>query len=278
MTVTAQLMGGLGNQLFQIFHVIALALERKAQDKPFDFKLPNSKTLYNRHTYWDTFLSPLKKYTTDPKELNYPVIGEKSFSYNKINTNLVNFKIYGYFQSYKYVQDYMQKIKELIHFDSQQSKVKEDYKSYFSGKPTVSVHFRLGDYKTYQHCHPIMPIEYYINALANLAASTQNQQMDCLYFCEKEDNNTVNKMVEQLKEKIPHLTFIKVADSIVDWQQLLLMTLCDYKIIANSSFSWWGAYFTGGTVYYPAKWFGPGLKDKDVSDMCPLSWTKVGFN
>jgi len=50
------------------------------------------------------------------------------------------------------------------------------------------------------------------------------------------------------------------------------------NIIANSSFSWWGAYFNGNKdkiVCYPSVWFGPKLADKDTSDLCPDSWEVI---
>ena len=65
-----------------------------------------------------------------------------------------------------------------------------------------------------------------------------------------------------------------------DWQQMLVMSCCHHNIIANSSFSWWGAYLNKNIrkiVCYPSKWFGPKTQHHDTSDLCPEEWTKIDF-
>jgi len=55
------------------------------------------------------------------------------------------------------------------------------------------------------------------------------------------------------------------------------MSCCDDNIIANSSFSWWGAYFNdkpNKIVCYPSKWFGHNMNN-DTRDLCPSSWKKI---
>jgi hypothetical protein len=68
-----------------------------------------------------------------------------------------------------------------------------------------------------------------------------------------------------------------VEDGMEDWQQLLLMSCCNDNIIANSSFSWWGAYFNGTIekiVCYPDIWFGP-LNPVNTRDLFPESWQEI---
>ncbi|MFM8313149.1 MAG: alpha-1,2-fucosyltransferase [Deltaproteobacteria bacterium] len=58
---------------------------------------------------------------------------------------------------------------------------------------------------------------------------------------------------------------------------MLLMSVCKDNIIANSSFSWWGAYFNSNPnkiVTYPSKWFGP-IAGHDTRDLCPPEWNKI---
>ena len=85
------------------------------------------------------------------------------------------------------------------------------------------------------------------------------------------------KLIDILKKTITNCAFIKVTDDVEDWKQLLLMSACGNNIIANSSFSWWGAYLnTNPTkiVCYPEIWFGPKVTH-DTRDLFPESWTKI---
>jgi hypothetical protein len=57
---------------------------------------------------------------------------------------------------------------------------------------------------------------------------------------------------------------------------LCLMSLCKHHIIANSSFSWWGAWLSGSdNVIAPMQWFGEGNQDKDTKDLIPERWTRI---
>ena len=76
-------------------------------------------------------------------------------------------------------------------------------------------------------------------------------------------------------------TMIQAANpSLEDWEQLLLMSLCQYNIIANSTFSWWAAYLNDNPdkiVCYPEEWFKT-TTGHDTSDLFPEDWAKVSLS
>jgi len=158
---------------------------------------------------------------------------------------------------------------------------KENEILFEENKYNISIHFRIGDYKFLQHSHNILPYHYYELALHTIIQKLPNENINVFVFGEQEDNDIVFHMIEQLKQKYPQIHFIKIDDNIPDWKQLLLMSCCDSNIIANSSFSWWGAYFNRNKrkiVCYPSVWFGPSLSHNYVGDMFPDTWTQISIS
>ena len=97
-----------------------------------------------------------------------------------------------------------------------------------------------------------------------------------LYFCQECDDNIVKKYIINLKKINEKYNFIKVSNSLVNYEQMLLMSNCDNIIIANSTFSWFGAYFSNSdNIIYPNKWFGPANSNKNLKDLFPEMWIKI---
>jgi hypothetical protein len=278
-------MGGLGNQLFQIFTTLAYSIKT---NKKCIF--PYSKELFvgkKRETYWETFLSKLKaSFTTaySPPQTNgqierWPTYKESGFHFSEIpHCHDDSMRLFGYFQSYKYFNDEFLRICEMIGLNKHKNNIANTYPEYFCGKPeTISMHFRLGDYKEKQDFHPIMPFEYYKDALTRIMTNVENNDTATVYyFCEKEDNETVNNTVDRLRELFPGVEFTKVDDTIADWEQMIIMSLCKHNVIANSSFSWWGAFFNSNAekmVCYPSLWFTN--TGTNIDDLFPKTWHKI---
>lgn len=275
--VAMHIMGGLGNQLFQIFTGINYAIE-KGKSIQFPYKEVISENPY-RIAYWSTFLKHIQHLTTTFDIYRYKRYFVNEFEFKDIPTFSQNICLQGYFQSYKYFEKHFHTICKMIKLDEQNASIMFDYKDtlFNTTNELISLHFRLGDYVNQQGNHPVMPLSYYQNALSQF---DKTKSYRVLYFCEAADNITVSKSIETLTSQFPNMEFVKVPDSIEDYKQMLVMANCNHNIIANSSFSWWGAHFNSNPdkkVIYPSKWFGPNYNHYNTKDMYPPSWSVISI-
>jgi len=270
--IVGYLIGGLGNQLFQIFTIISYSIKHN-----ISFLFPKDKFDKNdRKTYWETeILKKLLPYVVKNNKIpELPVLWEHELNNQDIPEIKGHFKLHGYFQNERYFKDNFNKIYNFLEIENLKSKIKEEYIDYFKNDNTISIHFRLGDYKHLSHTHPIIDINYYKKSLELL--SNEISDCDILYFYEKEDEDIVNNYIGILQNTL-NQKFIPVSTEIEDWKQLLLMSCCKHNIIANSSFSWWGAYFNTNInkkVIYPSIWFTENVNKKST-DICPKEWIQV---
>lgn len=285
--LTCFLMGGLGNQIFQIFATISYSIRTRNEFKFLDLKILTDGTNTPRKTYWDSFFHNLRPFLTDELPTDMIIIKEPFFQYNDIPLRYMlnrNTMICGYYQSYKYFQDNYDLICRVIGLE--QSKInllkKLNYinsNNLFDNKLNnlISIHFRIGDYKIIQDVHPIMTKEYYINSLEHIKNKNPETKFKILYFCEDVDIDDVLVKIKYLKEKFVDYEFIRGENSLDDWEQMLLMSSCHHNIIANSSFSWWAAYFNKWSdkiICYPSIWFGE-IAAINTKDLCPDEWIKI---
>ena len=304
-TITVEIMGGLGNQLFQMFTCLGYSLRHKI---PFYFPAEPIQHGERKKTYWHTpllqTLQPFIKAATPSLTYN-----ERQFHYQALPPPPPSpIKFFGYFQSYNYFQDQQDAIFRLIRLRESQQTMREKTEQQKSSRHhdydyanTIAVHFRVGDYKNLPNHHPLMTLEYYTEALKQLLADTstsagtqaneQKTKLNILYFCEEADEAYIQKqMILPLKtnslfeNKIGTVQCIN--HKLEDWEQLLVMSLCRHHIIANSTFSWWGAYLadnnsstkpnpTDHKVYYPTTWFGTAMGNKNMTDMFPSDWHRI---
>jgi hypothetical protein len=273
--ITCYLMGGLGNQLFQIFATLSYAFKNKYK---FYFLNKSLASCNKRPTYWNTFFQKLQPFLVD--SLIEPIyrLRENGFQYNSLkNPDKIEYfdcyktiELFGYFQTEQYFDDYYDVIYRLLQLDNKKKEVLN--KTNLQLQTTISLHFRLGDYKQLQHYHPILSFEYYVNALKQII-DKDNTINQILYFCEENDIDDVLITITKLNEIYSNLNFIRV-ENLNDYEELLLMSLCKHHIIANSSFSWWGAYLNTNRekiVCYPNIWFGSQVSH-NTKDLCPSEW------
>ena len=283
--VSCKLYGGLGNQLFQIFATIAYSLRHN-----IEFLFEYTPNLGKRKTYWHTFLSSIIDHTTT----NIPEatrIDQGAHGFVKLREPLPNENIMlnGYFQSYLFFDDHSKTILKMMDVEKHQN----DKKIH---KNSISLHFRRGDYKGLEDCHPIMEMDYYANALNYILVlgegttdegttdegttdegTTDEGTTTVYYFCEEEDLESVEKDIAILKTEFSDKIVFERHLEDTDWEEMLAMSCCKHNIIANSSFSWWGAYLNQKSdkiVCYPTTWFGP-LICENTDAMFPPNWIKI---
>jgi hypothetical protein len=276
--ITTRLKGGLGNQLFQIFQIIAYGIEHN-----LEYEFQYSENLAERPTYWNNMLVSIKKFTKNTVSSSYKmIIREQPSTLYMVYSKMDGVVFDGYFQSYKYFEKHYNSIIELIQLDKQKKMIRELYRDYFKDDTVevISLHFRVGDYKNLPLYHPLLPLSYYRNSLKKLIDINGKDDYRVVYFNEVGDKEYVDKMVDELKKEFPKISFVAINHTIPDWQQMLVMSLCHHNIIANSSFSWWGAYFNDNCkkiVCYPAKWYGVALSQIQTRDLVKPEWYQIDF-
>lgn len=147
----------------------------------------------------------------------------------------------GYFQTEKYFSFIREEVLDNFDFND---KIKKYSSAWFdlnnlNPEKCVSVHVRRGDYLNLSDVHHNQSEQYYENALQHFKDYTPIVFSDDIDWCRK-----------FFGEK----AFYSINNEAVD---MCLMKMCGSHIIANSSFSWWGAWLGGGPTIAPKKWFGP---------------------
>lgn len=266
--ILTELMGGLGNQLFQIFAGISLALDIGSDYRFCDkFYYNTPKKVTKRLTYWENFLSDLKdkvlNINEDKRKYNI-YLYENARKYKQIPKNN-NLLLKGYFQSYKYFENNYEKIIEILNIRDKQEIVKKKYDYDYDN--ICSIHFRYGDYKQKKKYHINLDKNYYKKSVDFINAKKY------LIFYEKEDKELVENIINYIKKD--EVDYIYIDTSIPDYEQLLIMSLCKDNIIGNSTFSWFGAYFNkreDKRVVQPSKTIH---KENNIYDLSPNEWITI---
>jgi Glycosyl transferase family 11 len=295
--IVAVVNGGLGNQLFQIFHLLSYVLDAGATADAVSFGFVHQLSSRTT-TYWDTLFASLRPFVRKASQIRCPPfveVQEREFQYHPLDPPFSHplprrdFLIEGYFQSPRYFAAQEERILRFLRFDKQRREVLSVAKERPGMLPpwetTVSLHVRRGDFISLADKHPLLPAAYYQRALETVsaAASAFKPLTHVLLFCEDAERAGAEaEVLRPLREATAHLrlTWVWLPPASV-WSnevtQLWLMTACRHHIIANSTFSWWGAYLDprrrtvdAGVTCYPSVWFGPALSDtKDTRDLFP---------
>lgn len=253
--------GRLGNQMFQY-----AALRGIADIHNYEFTIPDSnfEDEWNTHQLFETFKLPNLK-SRGFVEDRY--LQESEYNYNKelVDNCPDNISLFGYFQTEKYFNHISDSIREDFTFHEEIfnscNEVMEDFDS------PISLHVRRTDYVEKSQDHPPCSMEYYIEALSHFGDERQ-----VIIF-----SDDVNWCKEQELFSSDRFMISETNDNRYD---LCLMTLCSDYIIANSSFSWWGAWLSHNKdpkVIAPTRWFGSTgyTASHNTEDIIPERWIKI---
>jgi hypothetical protein len=286
--IITKLKGGLGNQLFQYALGRRLAYFNNTDLKLdiYEFKNNNIRTYRLGHfNIQENFASdeeinklkrPSNKLVAIRRKLmpyyKRPFILERFFHFDPNVLGAPN-NIYleGYWQSEKYFKD----IEETIHHDftlkHDLDPINKEIAYNITSSESASLHIRRGDYVSAMKINQIYgtcSLDYYHTAAKKLKGIIPEIHL----FVFSDDPEWAR---ENLKLEVP-ITFIDHNGQDKDYMDLILMSLCHHHIIANSSFSWWGAWLCQNRdkiVFAPANWFKSA--EKDTRDLIPDSWHKI---
>lgn len=177
----------------------------------------------------------------------------------------------GYWQSEKYFADIAELIRTEFRITVEQDQRSQEVAAAIRAAQSVSVHVRRGNYVSIPEVnavHGTCGVEYYDKAVAEIA-----RRVDSPHFFVFSDDPSWAK--ENLRFGHP-TTVVDHNDASRDYEDFRLLSLCKHHIIANSTFSWWGAWLSENTdkiVIAPRRWLSD--PNVDVSDVVPSRWMKI---
>lgn len=289
--IIIKLCGGLGNQMFQYAMGRALSLRSKQSLKfdtswfsnmegytPRKFQLDVFPVHYNpaAQKEIDSLIYAKENYlhyifrTVFHKQRSFAkaYIKEPCFTYCKDIKN-ISFPVYldGYWQSEKYFSDYRQQILQDFTFPPLPAESCHLASKILATPDAVSLHVRRGDYVSNskkEGIHNICSQKYYNESLLYIKKHTNKPHI----FVFSDEPEWCKSNLETFNFPT---TVVDLHNEKTCYHDMHLMTLCKHHIIANSSFSWWGAWLSQkGIICAPKQWFVQ--KKLREQNPCPENW------
>ena len=287
--ITMQLNGGLGNQMFQYAMGRALSLR---MDEPLTLDVTRVNRNMHRSYCLDNFGIEARlltaKWKRPPKFKSeraqafanrlMEAIGragrtrETDFGFNPdFLTVKGNVYLIGYWQCEKYFIDHEATIRDELTLKTQLAAERQEVEQQIMTTNAVSLHVRRGDYVSSPSINAKLGTftpEWFGEAMRRMTNHVETP----VFYVFSDDPAWVR---DNIRSDHP-LVFVDPQDDGKDWEDMALMSRCRSHIIANSSFSWWGAWLNGRPdkhVIAPARWFAsPELEGKDI---VPERWERL---
>ena len=254
-------LGQLGNQMFQFAATLGVA-----RYTGVTYTIPNHDevivdALGNklRIELFDCF--DIKPENTGILKTDY-VVAEKGFEFDSSilsSSREVDYTLHGFFQTEKYFKHCARELREQFLFKEQIVNECNDIIEECFDNP-IALHIRRGDFLINSDNHYNQSLDYYEKSLSKFDSKRQ-----VVIF-----SDDPQWCVEQKLFESDRFIVSSGNDPYID---LYLMTQCSDFIIANSTFSWWGAWLANrGKVIAPKKWFGPNNSHLNTKDLYPEHW------
>ena len=175
----------------------------------------------------------------------------------------------GYWQHEEYFSDIRETLLRTYRFPAFEDEQNRQTASLITSSNSCAIHVRRGDYVTDKLFHDICDLDYYEAAIRQMK-STAQPDLFCIFsddaaWC----RNHLTPLIGETKA-----VYVDWNTDENSYQDMHLMSLCRHQIIANSSFSWWGAWLNRNeqkTIIGPSKWW----HIKDAHTPVPSSWIKI---
>lgn len=251
-------LGHLGNQMFQYAALLGMGIKHDRK-----ICMPHKST-FGKHYYTELRSSIYDAFDIEAHGYGisrFPTINEAHFEFDENlfeNPPKEDCNLYGFFQSDKWFDHCDYAIRQAFTFKDEYRIVAEEMRKQLSGE-VIAVHVRRTDYITNPN-HEALGLDYYERALAEVPS-------DCTVVIFTDDPEWA-----KAQELFPDHRFF-VSETDCAYTDMCLMSLCDYHIIGNSTFSWWGAWLSSSKkVVAPKQWFGAPLEANDLSDLYCDGW------
>jgi hypothetical protein len=288
--IIVRLMGGLGNQMFQYATARSLCSFGNKLRVDLDFFRQNNEStdIFTAREYELDIFSAINIQIVRKSTLNmflketffcklwrkicYPhrrTVRQTDCEFPVIPANTRNVYLDGFFQSEKFFGNIRDVILSDFTFPELDEKNRIILNRIKNSENSVSMHIRRGDYtrKAIADFHGILPTEYYEAAIQHLSGRISGQLN---FFIFTDDPEWVKCHLPMDNSYIVEGNIDKNS-----WKDMALMTHCKHHIIANSSFSWWGAWLNPSCnkiVIAPDRWF-KAMPAEIIRDLIPEKWT-----
>lgn len=290
--VTVMLSGGLGNQMFQYAAAKALAKRLETSFAVDLYALTKNSRMTSRPYELDIFTIEVEKTSSLKGKClikGRPFVQKHRTFFQKFGfltdtyailyqpvfeTIKGNLTLSGYFQNERYFKGIEPEIRKDFTFRQPLKENNEVLAQQLQDDQSVSIHIRRGDYvqntnakSNFVTCDK----SYYEKAIRHILDKVNNPQ----FYIFSDDFEWVKENLNFGNQPVSYVNWNRGKNSYIDLQ---LMSLCKHNIIANSSFSWWGAWLNSNIekiIICPDKWFQDEYKNTLLDDFYPTEWIKM---